>query len=270
MKLLFAVDIGNTNIVAAIFDGDKIAVQWRIATDSRRTGDEYTSILLTLCREAGIQTKFLDKSIISSVVPALIGPFVIVCQHLCGKNPFILSSDLAYSGRLPVRLDSASPHTNIGTDLLCNAVSAWNLFEGKGPVIAVDFGTALTLTVADSGGTIRGVTISPGLGTAIKALATNAAQLPFVSLEAPSSSLGMNTETAIQAGVVLGYKGLVEYLVRQVKADLEKLTGDKAETVKVVATGGLNKVLKPITDVFTVVDKDLTIRGLKIISDLML
>ena len=77
MKLLFAVDIGNTNIVAAIFDGDKIAVQWRIATDSRRTGDEYTSILLTLCREAGIQIKFLEKSIISSVVPALIGPFVI-------------------------------------------------------------------------------------------------------------------------------------------------------------------------------------------------
>lgn len=268
--MLFAVDIGNTNIVAAVFDGDKIVVQWRIATDARRTGDEYTSILLTLCREAGIRTDSLDMSIVSSVVPSLIGPFVVVCQHLCGKNPFVLSSDLAYSGRLPVRLDSDSPHVNIGTDLLCNAVSAWTLFGGAGPVVAVDFGTALTLTVVDSHGIIRGVTISPGLGTAINALATSAAQLPFVSLEAPESSLGMTTETAIQAGVVLGYKGLVEHLVRQVKSDLEKLTGDKAETVKVVATGGLNKVLKPITDVFTVVDKDLTIRGLKIISGFVL
>ncbi|MGN0728581.1 type III pantothenate kinase [Treponema sp.] len=267
LAVLFAVDIGNTNIVAAVFDADRIIIQWRIASDVRRTGDEYTSILLTLCKEAGIQTELLDKGIISSVVPALIGPFVIVCQHLCGANPFIVTSELAYSGVLPVRLDSSSPHTNIGADLLCNAVSAWNLFGG-GPVIAVDFGTALTLTACDSRGIIRGVTISPGLGTAIKALATNAAQLPFVPLEAPPSSLGMNTETAIQAGVVLGYKGLVEYLVGLVKTDMEKLTGDDRNSVKVVATGGLNSVLKPITDIFTVVDKDLTVRGLKLISDL--
>ncbi len=264
--MLFAVDIGNTNIVAAIFDEDTIVAQWRIATDSRRTGDEYTSIILSLCRESNIQIEALDKAIISSVVPSLIGSFVSVCQHLCKKNPYIMASSLAYSNILPVHLCENSPHVGIGTDLICNAVSSWKLFNGE-PVIAVDFGTALTSIVTDSTGTIQGVTISPGLGTAIKSLATNTAQLPYVALEAPKSSLGYDTPTAIQAGVVLGYKGLVEYLVKQVKDDLEKLTGDKAKNVQVVATGGLNRVLKPITDVFTVVDKDLTIRGLKYVSD---
>lgn len=264
--MLFAVDIGNTNIVAAVFDGDSVAAQWRIATDSRRTGDEYTSILLTLCRESGIQADKIDKGIVSSVVPALIGPFVVVCQHLCKRNPYIVTSALAYTDMLPVRLEKNSPHTEIGTDLLCNAAGAWKFF-GDGPFIAVDFGTALTLTAVDSEGIIQGVTISPGLGTAIHALATDTAQLPFVALEAPASVLGFNTTTAIQAGVVLGYKGLVEFLVARMKAELEKLTGDKACSVHVVATGGLNSVLKPLTDAFTVVDKDLTVRGLKYISD---
>lgn len=264
--MLFAVDIGNTNIVAAVFDGDIVAAQWRIATDSRRTGDEYTSILLTLCRESGIQADKIDKGIVSSVVPALIGPFVVVCQHLCKRNPYIVTSALAYTDMLPVRLEKNSPHTEIGTDLLCNAAGAWKFFGG-GPFIAVDFGTALTLTAVDSEGIIQGVTISPGLGTAIHALATDTAQLPFVALEAPASVLGFNTTTAIQAGVVLGYKGLVEFLVARMKAELEKLTGDKACSVHVVATGGLNSVLKPLTDAFTVVDKDLTVRGLKYISD---
>ena len=265
--MLLAIDIGNTNIVAAIFDGEKILVQWRIATDVRRTGDEYTSIILTLARDAGVDLKKLDKGIISSVVPALIGPFVIVVQHICKVNPYVIKSDLAFDKRLPVHLPENSTR-ELGTDLLCDAVSAWRLF-GKGPTVTVDFGTALTVIVTDSNGIIRGGTISPGLGTAVKALATNTAQLPFVPLEAPASCLGGTTKEAIQAGIVLGYKGLVEYLVKQVKIDLEKISGDKAETVQVVATGGLNSVLKPITDCFTTVDKDLTIKGLKYISDLV-
>ena len=115
-------------------------------------------------------------------------------------------------------------------------MSAWNLFKGKGPVIAVDFGTALTLTVADSGGTIRGVTISPGLGTAIKALATNAAQLPFVSLEAPSSSLGMNTETAIQAASDSAIQVTIAGGLTNIKADDTKYK-DKTYNTNVVEIG---------------------------------
>lgn len=265
--MLFAVDIGNTNVVAAIFDGDKILHQWRIASDIRRTGDEYTSVLLTLARDAGLNMEKINRSIISSVVPDLTGPFVTVAQRLCNTKPFVMTAELAKSGVLPVRLPTGTTH-NLGTDLLCNAVGAWKLFNG-GPNIVVDFGTACTLTVTDSKGIIQGITISPGLRTAVHALATNTAQLPVVPLVAPKTSLGSTTEEAIQAGVILGYKGLVEYLVKQTKIDLEKVCGDKPESVRVVATGGLNSVLKPLTDAFQVVDKELTLKGLKSIADYM-
>ena len=261
--MLFAVDIGNTNIVAAVFDGKNLRNQWRIASDSRRTGDEYSSVISTLLRDENILAKDLDKAIISSVVPDLTGPFVTVSQRLTKKKPFVMSSALAFSSKLPVRLPEGSTH-ELGTDLLCNAVGAWELFHKAN--IVVDFGTALTLTITDSKGIIRGITISPGLRTAIHALASNTAQLPIVPLEAPSSSLGATTKEAIQAGVVLGYKGLVEYLISRVKDDLYAATGDKCESV--VATGGLNSVLKPITDSFGVVDKELTLKGLKTISDI--
>ncbi|MBO4403890.1 MAG: type III pantothenate kinase [Treponema sp.] len=259
--MLFAVDIGNTNIVLAVFDGDTIVREWRIATDARRTGDEYTSIILSLLRN---EDYTFSRAVISSVVPALIGPFVTVAQNVCRVQPLVISTDPELMKKLPVKLPENSTR-ELGTDLLCNAVAARTLFKGKAS-IAVDFGTALTLTFTDSDGTILGGTISPGLGTAIKALATSAAQLPFVPLEAPSTSIGRTTKEAIQAGVVLGYKGLVENLVKQVKEDFFKLKG-KEEEVCVVATGGLNSVLKPITDCFTVVDKDLTLKGLKLISD---
>lgn len=265
--MLFAVDIGNTNVVIAVFDKNKIIQQWRISSDTKRTGDEYTSIVLTLCRDAGIDTTLFSKGIISSVVPALIGPFVIVCQRVVKKHPYVINTNLAQEGTiLPVHLSSHSSR-ELGTDLLCNAVSAWNLFHGAN--IVVDFGTALTLTATDSTGTILGGTISPGLGTAVKALAMNTAQLPFVLLEAPRKVIGSTTKEAIQSGIVLGYKGLVESLVAQVKNSMHEISGDRPEDIKVVATGGLNSVLKPITDCFTIVDKELTLKGLKLIAELI-
>ena len=262
--MLFAVDIGNTNVVAAVFDGERILQQWRIASDDRRTGDEYASVLLTLARDAALDLRSVRKAIVSSVVPSLIGAFVTVVQRLCGVRPYVMSSSLARSGALPVRLPEGSTR-ELGTDLICNAVGAWNVF-GTANVV-VDFGTALTLTVTDSCGIIQGTTISPGLHTAIRALAASTAQLPLVPLEAPPCALGTTTREGIQAGVVLGYKGLVEYLVSQVKEDLFLKTGDKPETVRVVATGGLNSVLKPLTDCFTAVDKELTLKGLRLVSE---
>src|SRR5574344_1400249 len=119
--MLLAVDIGNTNIVCAVFDGDRIVHEWRIATDTKRTGDEYTSILLTLFRDAGMTEEKFDSSIISSVVPDLIGPFVTVLTHVCGRKPVVISP--AIYGRLPVHVPETAIH-EIGTDLLCNAVAA--------------------------------------------------------------------------------------------------------------------------------------------------
>ncbi|MBB5218545.1 type III pantothenate kinase [Treponema rectale] len=263
--MLFAVDIGNTNVVIAVFDNDRIVTQWRVASDTRRTGDEYSSIILTLARDAGIDVSEFDKAVISSVVPALIGPFVVVCQRVCKVQPLVLTSAMALERKLPVHLPENSTR-ELGTDLLCNAVAAWEELEHHANIV-VDFGTALTLTVTSSSGEILGGTISPGLGTAVKALATNAAQLPFVPLEAPSNVIGATTKGAIQSGVVLGYKGLVESLVSQVKSELV-LRGEKDE-IRVIATGGLNSVLKPITECFTSVDKDLTVKGLLSISKIL-
>ncbi|MDR2795459.1 MAG: type III pantothenate kinase, partial [Spirochaetaceae bacterium] len=134
--------------------------------------------------------------------------------------------------------------------------------------IIVDFGTALTFTAVGKSGDILGCAFAPGLGTAVKALSANTAQLSVVPLEAPASSLGGNTVHAIQAGIVLGYKGLVEFLLSEMKKDMEKVEGTPADRISVIATGGLNSVLQPITDVFQCVDRQLILHGLKIISGL--
>ena len=264
--MLLAVDIGNTNIVAAVFEGDVITSRWRISSDTRRTGDEYACLFRSLLCDGGLPQGSIKEAAVSSVVPALTAPVSFACRALCGSEPFVLSSDMAYDSTLPAHLDPASSHVGIGCDLLCNAVSSHQLFGGKA-AIAVDFGTALTMTATDSSGVIRGVTISPGLRTAARSLTEGTAQLPQVALEVPPTSLGYDTQSAIQAGIVLGYKALVEGLIERIKADLEALTGDKRDEVKVAATGGMSCVLGSIVSAFDTVDMDLTIRGLKLIYD---
>jgi type III pantothenate kinase len=184
-------------------------------------------------------------------------------EQFFGKKPLIVGP--AVYPRLPIRVRESSM-TQIGTDLVCNAVEAYCRF--RGPAIVVDFGTALTFTAIDATGFIQGVSIAPGIGTAVVSLFENTAQLPSVPLVAPTSCLGENTIHAIQAGVVLGYKGLVEYLVPTMKAELAAIGKFSPADIHVIATGGLNSVLQPITNVFGDVDKQLTLRGLKRIWDI--
>ena len=263
--MLFAVDIGNTNVVLAAFDGKNIQKIWRIATDIKRTADEYSSIIISILRDSNFKSEDFSDAVLSSVVPDLIGTFVNVCTFICRKKPFIVNGNLMLNENFPIHCPSGVEN-QLGTDLICNALAARNLFEGHS-CIAVDFGTALSIIATDSKGIIRGVSIAPGLATAVHSLSSNTAQLPVVPLTAPASSLGLDTVSAIQSGVVLGYKGLVEHLVKSMKEDIQKTCGDKTDSIKVVATGGLNSVLKPITDCFTVVEKDLTLQGLRLIFD---
>lgn len=252
-----AFDIGNTNIKTVITDGRTIIHEWRISTDAKRTGDEYFSILRPLIKDAGITPAQIEDSVVSSVVPALLGAFVTVVQHLLGKKPLIIGQDI-YS-YLPIKIPATAVH-EIGTDLLCNALEAWERY--RQPVIIADFGTALSFTAVDADANIAGVAIAPGIGTALKALFMNTAQLPSVPLEIPPSSLGKNTICSIQAGIVLGYKGLVESLITQMKNDLQKERGISPDTVKVIGTGGLNSMLEPITCIFDEMDKNLTVSGI--------
>ncbi len=262
--MLLAVDIGNTNAVVALFKGEAILRSWRIFSDSRRTADEYTSILLSMFRDSDISGCSVEHSIISSVVPALIGPFISAIHNITGKKPALLNYQVF--DKLEIKLHEVSVH-EIGTDLVCNASEAYARY--KTACIAVDFGTALSIVAVGKGGKILGVSIAPGLGTAVKSLFNNTAQLPAVPLETPPSSIGTNTIHSIQSGIVLGYSFLVEGLVCKMKEEIAALEGiDKAE-IRVVATGGLNSVLKPITSVFQEYDENLTLFGLRRIAHIL-
>jgi type III pantothenate kinase len=262
--MLLVIDIGNTNIVAALFRGDDIIEIGRVFTDAHRTGDEYGIVFRSLLRDIGVQPEEIDSSTVSSVVPALIGPFVNMIKKLTGKKP-LLVNHVIYD-KLPVKAPAARVY-EIGTDLICNAVAAFTRFNG--PCIIVDFGTALTFTCVGGRGDILGCAFAPGLGTAVKALSSNTAQLSTVPLEAPVSSLGENTTQAIQSGIVLGYKGLVEYLLSRMKTDMTTVEDISTCDISVIATGGLNSVLQPITSVFQYLDRQLILRGLKKISEII-
>ncbi|MEE0877938.1 MAG: type III pantothenate kinase [Treponemataceae bacterium] len=261
--MLLAVDIGNTNIVVALFHENEIIHEWRLHSDPKRTADEYNSMILSFFRDNGISQSYIKSGVLSSVVPLLIGPFIRLMENIIGRKPIILGPSIY--DKLPVTIPKSAIH-EIGTDLVANSVQAF--MEYKKPCIVADFGTALTFTAIDNKGNIQGVAIAPGIKTAVNSLFNNTAQLPSVPLEAPSSSLGRNTIHSIQSGIILGYKGLVESLISQIKNDLSKETDAKQEEIIVIATGGLNSVLKPITDVFEIVDKQLTLKGLKRIADL--
>ena len=168
--------------------------------------------------------------------------------------------------KLPVKVPETGIH-EIGTDLYCDALEAW--YRYKCPCIVTDFGTALSFTAIDAKANIAGVAIAPGIRTAFNSLFANTAQIPAIPLDIPPTSLGKNTVVSVQSGIVLGYKGLVEGLIKQMKEDMVKETGCRLEDIKVIATGGLNSMLSPITNAFDFVDKDLTLSGMKRIADLI-
>ena len=245
--MLFVIDAGNTNIVGGIFDRGSLVEPLRIRTVTTKTEDEYGVMVRAILNDRGIELSGVDRVIISSVVPQLSAAMAKMARHLFGVEPAILGPSTY--GVLPVTVLAAH---EIGSDLVADALAAWTKFRGA--CIVVDFGTALTFTAVDRNASISGVAIAPGLGTAAGSLSRATAQLPTVPLEAPKSALGRNTVEAIQAGVVLGYTGLVNHLVATMK---EELGG-----AMVVATGGLCRVLADQTDVFDAVEPDLTLQGL--------
>lgn len=256
--MLIAFDIGNTHVKTAVFSGEKLIHEWRLATDVRRTSDEYVSILKSLFREAEIDEKLFSDAVISSVVPHMVEVFDVVGKRFCGKRPLVISPSMY--DLLSVNVPQ-SARGEIGTDLLCDALEGFSITSGS--CIVVDFGTALSFIAVDDRGNIQGVAIAPGLQTAVKSLFSNTAQLPSVPLEVPKSTLGMNTTQSIQAGIVLGYKGLVESLVKRMKGELAQKSRCPEEDITVIATGGLSSVLEPSLSIFDRYEKNLTLNGLR-------
>ncbi len=250
--MLLTVDVGNSNIVAGIWQGDTLERSWRIHTVSKKTEDEYGSIFRSLFSDAGIDPRSADRVCLSSVVPSLSSAMEAMLERITGRAPIVVGP--AIYGKLPIKV--VNPY-EVGADLVADAMAAWD--KCGGACVVVDFGTALTFTIVGADATMLGVAIAPGLGTAVNALSRDTAQLPFVELVAPPDPFGGNTVHAIQAGVVYGYTGLVEYMVARIR---ERIGAD----LKVIATGGLCGVVSPLTSAFTYVDQDLTLRGLKLIA----
>jgi len=251
--MLLSIDIGNSNIAFGVFD-NKWINHWRISTVVDKTSDEYGVLFRAMLENDGIALADVNRIIVSSVVPPLKSAFQNMVARLFSKEPLIMSPTL-YTG-LEIIIDNPG---EIGSDLVANAVAGFEKYKTN--CIVVDFGTALSITVVGKDYQVLGVSIAPGLESAVKALFLNTAQLPSIPLESPPAAIGKNTVHAIQSGVVLGYTGLVESLIGRIKNEL----GDPS--AKVLATGGLSSVIASQTDVFDAVEPWLTLDGLRLIAE---
>ncbi|NOT75150.1 MAG: type III pantothenate kinase [Cyclobacteriaceae bacterium] len=252
--MLIAFDIGNSDITMGLWNGTDWQV-WRIPSRTDQPELFYGIKIRDSLLEANVSIDNIDIIVISSVVPGLTDKIKNVVRSLFKREPIILGP--AVYDKLP--LEVLNPF-EIGSDLVSNAMAAFSKF--KQTCIVVDFGTALTFTTVSGEGKILGVSIVPGLRTAVRALSQNTAKLFDVPLEMPTSALGRNTVTAIQSGIVIGYEGLVKSVVLAIRKEL------KTEC-PAVATGGLSFVITSLKGFFHTVDPQLTLDGLRIIGEIL-
>lgn len=251
--MLLAVDIGNSNIVVGISRNGEWIHQWRIQTVHERTTDEYAVTFRSLLAGEGLNTSDFDQVILSSVVPILTGVFKSLFKRW-GYNDLIVLNHTTDTG-LKI---GVNPSDTIGSDLIANAVAAWNRFKTN--CIVIDFGTATTIMAVKEPGIIAGGAIAAGLGVTMRALVGNTAQLSEVPMEPPTSVVGTNTRSAMQSGLFIGHICMIEGLVDRLKRELHG-------RVKVIATGGLSEVIGPHTTCFDEVNSWLTLDGLRIIAN---
>ncbi|MEO8538375.1 MAG: type III pantothenate kinase [bacterium] len=252
--MLLALDIGNTSIHIGLFEGDTVAHTWRIGVESEKLPDEYGVLLMNLLSTAGIHSGDVHACIVGCDVPPLIPTFEQVCRKYFHIEPMVVGHGL----RTGVRILYDNPK-QLGADRIIDAVAAIKLYGP--PVIVVDFGTATVFDAVNEQGDYLGGAIAPGIGIASEALFSRAAMLYRVQLERPPVAIGKNTIHAMQSGILFGYVGLVEGLVRRFKAELN---GDP----KVIATGGLAAVIARETDCIDVINGDLTLTGLRLIYEM--
>lgn len=250
--MLLAIDIGNTNVVFGIHDGATWVAHWRIRTVREKMPDEYAVLFKEFLREQDIRLADIRRVVLSSVVPPLTGVFRELCERYVSRTPLVVGPGVRTG--INIRTDNPS---EVGADLIANAVAAYDRFGGN--CVVVDFGTATTFSAVAEPGEFLGVAIAPGLGVAADALSGRTAQLPPVDLAPPSSAIGKNTVHSMQSGLVFGYAGLVEALVRRLR---QELGGE----VRVVATGGLARIIAPLTQEIDTVEIWLTLDGLRLIA----
>ena len=249
--MLLAIDAGNTNVVFALVEDGTIRTRWRIATDPRRTADEYAVWLNQLIEMEGYHRTQVNAVMICTVVPRALHNLEVLSTKYFDVDPLI-------AGRAPVEwgipIDLDEPQA-VGADRVVNAIAAHALHGGD--LIVIDFGTATTFDIVDASGAYKGGVIAPGINLSLDALFAAAARLPRIAIEVPEKAtvIGRNTQDAMLSGIYWGYIGMIEGLVARIKAEIGR-------PAKVISTGGLATLFDEHSSVFDTVEPDLTITGL--------
>jgi type III pantothenate kinase len=249
--MFLAIDIGNTNVTLGVFDGEKLQCTWRLETDIHRMPDEYAATMLNLMVFQRIRVTDIKEVAMCSTVPPLIPIFTELIQNYLNLKPLIVGPGVKTGIR--IRMDNPR---EVGPDRIVNTVAGFRLYGG--PTIVVDLGTATTFDTISKEGDFIGGAIAPGPMTAAEALFSRTAALPRIQFVHPQKTIGTSTIAAMQSGIMFGYTGLVEGIV----ARIEKELGEKATKV---ATGGFGAIFAKETDVFNVVNPDITLIGLQMI-----
>lgn len=252
--MILVVDVGNTNITCGVYEGKQLKTTFRMMTKMPRTSDEYGISICEMLRTNQIQKEEIEGTIIASVVPNVMHSLVGAFKRYVGTNPMIVGPGM----KTGIKITSDNPR-EIGPDRIVDAVAAYELYGG--PVLVLDFGTATTYDLVTEDGSFGVGITAPGIRISAKALWEDTAKLPEIEIKKPKSILAKETISSMQAGLVYGQIGQTEYIVNQVK----KETG--YDNLKVVATGGLGRIIADETNAIEIYNKDLTLEGLRILYE---
>jgi len=249
--MLLVIDVGNTNTVLGVFEGEQLRKQWRISTDKSKTADEYGILLHMLCTSSGITQADIKGIVLACVVPPLLPALEELCTRYFEMSPLIVGPGVRTG--MPILVDNPK---EVGADRIVNAVAAYHTY--KGPCIVVDFGTATTFDCISGRGEYLGGVIVPGIAVSQEALFQAASKLPRIEIARPKGVIGKNTIHSMQSGIFFGYVELVDGLVERIRKEIPG-------TVSVIATGGLAHMVASESRTIQEVDAELTLKGLRII-----
>ncbi len=252
--MLLAIDIGNTNVVLGVFDKQRLVENWRVGTNTQITPDEYAMIFKDLFGFAGVEFRQITGVILSTVVPPLLPVMTEMSKKYFKLEPMVVTHEITTG--ITIRYDNPK---EVGADRIVNAAAAYKFYGG--PVIIVDFGTATTFCAVTKKGEYLGGAIAPGVKISAEALFQRASKLPRVELSKPSKVIGADTVSAMQAGIIFGYAGLVDRIVERMKKEL-------SIEAKVVATGGLAELISPEASTIQEIRPHLTLEGLSFLYEI--
>ena len=252
--MILVIDVGNTNMTLGVYEGEKLEATFRMMTKTPRTSDEYGIMITQLLKSKGIEVEQLEGSIIASVVPDVMHSLTGGVVRYLNSNPLIVGPGV----KTGIRIVTENPRA-IGADRIVDAVAAYEKYGG--PILVLDFGTATTYDLVTEAGEFAAGITAPGIRICSEALWTNAAKLPNIEIKKPDSILAQETITSMQAGLMYGQIGQTEYIIKKVKEE------SGIENLKVVATGGLGRIIADETDTIDIYDSALTLDGLRIIYE---